>query len=194
MTRTSDTRGKAHLTLVETEPASAPVVLDFDAVYESQVDFVWRTLRLLGVPREQVEDTAQEVFGVIARQLPSFAGRSALRTWVYAIAQKVAANQRRGQRRKQAPLEPLGERVIVALDAGPDLAAEALEAARRIEGFCAGLDESWRAVFVLVLLEEVPAPEVAEALSLPLNTVYSRVRTLRQELRRWLERCEVERG
>jgi RNA polymerase sigma-70 factor (ECF subfamily) len=194
MTRASDTRGKAHLTLVEAQPARTPITLDFDAVYEAEVDFVWRTLRLLGVPREHVEDTAQEVFSVIARQLPSFAGRSALRTWIYAIAQKVAANQRRGHRRKQAPLEPLGERVVVAVEAGPDAVAEALEAARRIEGFCAGLDESWRAVFVLVLLEDVPAPEVAHALSLPLNTVYSRVRTLRQDLKRWLERCEVERG
>jgi RNA polymerase sigma-70 factor, ECF subfamily len=194
MTRASDTRGKAHLTLVEPEPMSTPAALDFDAVYEAEIDFVWRTLRLLGVPREQVEDAAQEAFGVIARQLPSFAGRSALRTWVYAIVHKVAANQRRGHRRKQAPLEPLGERAVMSLDAGPDVVAEALEAARRIEAFCAGLDESWRGVFVLVLLEDVPAPQVAEVLSLPLNTVYSRVRTLRQDLKRWLEKREVEHG
>jgi RNA polymerase sigma-70 factor, ECF subfamily len=194
MGRANDTRGKARLMLVGAEDASAPApVLDFDAVYEAQVDFVWRTLRLLGVPHDQVEDAAQEVFGVIARQLASFAGRSSLRTWAFAIAHKVAANQRRTHRRKQAPLEPLGER-LVAAEAGPDGHVEAFQAARRIEAFCAGLDESWRAVFVLVLLEDVPAPEVARALSLPLNTVYSRVRTLRQDLKSWLERCEVERG
>lgn len=193
MVRAGDARGKAHLTLVEPGAISAAVPPDFDTLYEQQVDFVWRTLRLLGVPKPQIEDAAQEVFGVIARQLSTFAARSSLRTWVFAIAQKVAANQRRTFRRKQAPLEPLGELMVTA-EPGPDVHAEAREAARRIEDFCAGLDESWRAVFVLVLLEDLPAPEVAQALSLPLNTVYSRVRTLRQDLKRWLERCEVERG
>jgi RNA polymerase sigma-70 factor (ECF subfamily) len=193
MMRSSDNGGKAQLTLIGGDASDLSPALDFDVVYDEQVDFVWRTLRLLGVPREQLEDAAQDAFGVIARQLPSFEGRSALRTWLFAIVQKVAANQRRTQRRKVTPLEPLGE-ALSATEPGPDVAAEALEAARRVEQFCSGLDEGWRAVFVLALLEELPAPEVAAAIGIPLNTVYSRVRTLRQDLRRFLAQSEVERG
>lgn len=194
MRRPSDSRNKAHLAVVpaSAERAETPA-LDFDSIYDSQVDFVWRTLGLFGVPREQREDAAQDVFGVIARQLPSFAGRSSLRTWVFAIVQKVAANQRRTQRRKVAPLQPLNEMPSSA-EPGPDVHAEALEAARRIEQFCARLDAGWRGVFVLSLLEDMPAPEVAEALGIPLNTVYSRVRTLRLDLRRWIEGSEVDHG
>jgi RNA polymerase sigma-70 factor (ECF subfamily) len=186
----SDTRSKAALSLVTARDSAPP---DFDSVYAEHVDFVWRSLRLLGVPREQVEDAAQDAFGVVSRHLPLFEGRSSLRTWVFAIVQKVAANHRRTVRRKVAPLEPLHEALTDAKH-GPDVYAEATEAAQRIELFCAGLDAGRRAVFMLALLEDVPAPEVAEALGIPLNTVYSRVRALRQDLRHWLERCEVEDG
>jgi RNA polymerase sigma-70 factor (ECF subfamily) len=40
-----------------------------------------------------------------------------------------------------------------------------------------------RAVFVLGLLEGLPATEVAAALGVPVNTIYSRVRLLRQSFR-----------
>jgi DNA-directed RNA polymerase specialized sigma24 family protein len=42
------------------------------------------------------------------------------------------------------------------------------------------------------LLEGVPAPEIAALLELPLNTVYSRLHSLRQALRRRLAEREVE--
>jgi RNA polymerase sigma-70 factor, ECF subfamily len=165
----------------------------FKSVYEEHLDFVWRTLRLLGVAPEAREDATQEVFSIAARKLPSFDGRSAIGTWLFAIAQRVAANQRRTRRRKVEPLEPLGP----SLESQQPTAhafAEAAEAAERIERFCAGLDEGPRAVFVLALVEEVPAPEIAKALNIPVNTVYSRVRTLRQDLKRWLDNEEAERG
>ncbi len=39
-----------------------------------------------------------------------------------------------------------------------------------------------RAVLVLHEIEEMTAPEIAKAMSLPLNTVYSRLRVAREEL------------
>jgi len=41
------------------------------------------------------------------------------------------------------------------------------------------LDDDKRAVFVLAELEQMTAPEIAEALSVNLNTVYSRLRAAR---------------
>jgi RNA polymerase sigma-70 factor (ECF subfamily) len=43
-----------------------------------------------------------------------------------------------------------------------------------------GLDEAKREVFVLAELEELSAPEIAQALGINLNTVYSRLRAARQ--------------
>jgi hypothetical protein len=49
------------------ETAASPSrvsVPDFDAVYESQVDFVWRAVRRMGVRLGDMDDVVQEVFGV----------------------------------------------------------------------------------------------------------------------------------
>ncbi|MGE3633430.1 MAG: RNA polymerase sigma factor, partial [Sandaracinaceae bacterium] len=43
------------------------------------------------------------------------------------------------------------------------------------------LDEERRAVFILAELEQMSAPEIADALDLKLNTVYSRLRVARQK-------------
>src|SRR5688572_27982504 len=75
--------------------------LSFDAVYEAHFDFVWRSLRLLGLPGEVLEDAVQDTFSVVARQLGAFEGRSQLTTWLFQILRRVAANHRRTHRRKQ---------------------------------------------------------------------------------------------
>ena len=49
------------------------------------------------------------------------------------------------------------------------------------------LDESKRAAFVLYEVEELTLAEIAEALSIPLQTAYSRIKTARETLREALE-------
>ena len=172
--------------------SATPAALDFDDVYESHFDFVWRSLRLLGIPDEALEDAAQDTFSVVSRQLTQFEGRSALRTWLFAILYRVAANYRRSRRRKQSCLLPFDE--AASAEPAPDAHAEALEAARVIERFCAGLAPERRALFVLAVLEELPAAEVAASLGMPVNKVYSRVHTLRRGLEGALAAREVDRG
>jgi len=48
------------------------------------------------------------------------------------------------------------------------------------------LSEEQRAVFVMADLEELSAPEIAEVLSVNLNTVYSRLRSARREVATFL--------
>jgi len=161
----------------------------FEDVYEQYFEFVWRSLRMLGVQQVSLDDAVQDVFGVVSRQLASFEGRSSLRTWLFGIAQYTAANHRRGERRKSAPLEPLDD-AIESRDAGPQQHAEASQLAQLIQAYCAELDESRRTVFVLGLLEEVPPAEIAALLEISVNTVYSRLRALRQTLRERLAQRE----
>lgn len=181
----------------ELDAPSAPP--RFDAVYEQHVEFVWRSLRMLGVASDGLADAAQDVFGVVARQLPRFEGRSSIRTWVFGITQNVASNHRRRRARKLAPLESLDDAASCgAVDelssrvATPHAHAEGREAADLVLSFCGELEESRRAVFVLGLLEGVPAPEIAELLGLALNTVYTRIHAMRQALRQRLHAREVE--
>lgn len=165
----------------------------FERVYDEHFAFVWRTLRLLGVAEPALEDAAQDVFATVSHKLSEFAGRSSLRTWVFAIVQRTAANYRRSHRRKQRPLVPLSE-ALVGHEPTPHAHAEALEAAQAIERFCETLDADRRALFVLALLEEVPAVEIARALEVPTNTIYSRVRLLRAALERALGQDEAGHG
>jgi RNA polymerase sigma-70 factor, ECF subfamily len=165
-------------------PASPPpsgVAYDFAQVFEEHVARVWRALRAMGVAPHLVEDAAQDVFLVVHEKLASFEGRSKLSTWIYAITYRVAANYRAKSRRTPHlqgldGKEPSRHRT-------PEQELAAKESARFIEGFCASLDEGMRDVFVLCLLEEQPAVEVAELLGLSPNTIYSRIRLVRQAFR-----------
>jgi RNA polymerase sigma-70 factor, ECF subfamily len=159
----------------------------FDEVYAHYFPFVWRCLRGLGVPRGALDDAAQDVFLVVHRQLDGFRGDSSAQTWLYGIARHVASNYQRRARRKQAPLEPLVTEPPHP-DPGPHERAADAEAAAFVEGFLAGLDDKKRDLFILAVLEEMTIPEVAAALSIPVNTAYTRLRAVRADFERALGR------
>jgi RNA polymerase sigma-70 factor (ECF subfamily) len=163
----------------------------FEELYDQYFAFVWRSLRLMGVADEALDDASQEVFYAAYRKWPEFRGDSSLRTWIFGIVQGVAANQRRSLRRKLARLRALAE-VPQLPEPSPEDLARATEQADRVLAFSDSLDEGQRVVFVLGLLEKVPAPEIAGLAGIPLNTVYSRLRKLRLSLQRWLEQPEVK--
>jgi RNA polymerase sigma-70 factor (ECF subfamily) len=165
----------------------APVApLDFEDIYARHFEFACRSLRLLGVEPDALEDAAQEVFGVVARRLAEFERNASVTTWLFAIVQRVAANHRRSRRRKRECLEPLTE-PLTATGGGPDDHAEAARAAQLIQAFAEGLDEERRALLVLGLLERVPARELAVSLDVPVFTVYSRIRSVREALKAFLK-------
>jgi RNA polymerase sigma-70 factor (ECF subfamily) len=168
-------------------PARAGGRESFDDIYAQYFSFVWRCLRSLGVPRAALDDAAQEVFLVVHRRLPEFEGHSTIRTWLFGILRRVAFNQRRGLRRRlahEADSQDQGDAPNQPGQPSPlDRAANA-EAAAFIERFVAQLPERQREVFILVMIEEMSVPDVAEALSIPLNTAYTRLRSARSDLRR----------
>lgn len=159
---------------------------DFDAVYREYFAFVWRCLRGLGLREPGLDDAAQDVFVAVHRRLAGFRGESSLRTWLYGIVRNVAANHRRTSARK-AGTEPLAEQLPYV---GPDPIerAQEAEAAAFLQKFLDGLEAKRREVFLLVMLEEMSVPEVAAALSIPLNTAYTRLRLGREDFARAVAR------
>lgn len=158
----------------------------FDDLYEQHFDFVWRSLRRMGVPPSHLDDAAQEVFVVVHRRLADFEGRSSAKTWLFGIALRVASEFRRWNRRKNQHDE-LHETVPDGA-ASPHERAERREAARVLDACLLAIAEERRAVFVLMELEGMSAPEVAEATAVPVNTVYSRLRLARAEFEREVAR------
>jgi len=160
--------------------------LTFDDIYDRHFDFVWRSLRHLGVAQSALDDLAQEVFLVVHRRLAEFEHRSTLKTWLFGIALGTARNHRRGMRRKGPP-EALAES-IASTAAGPLEHLVAHEALELVQQVLDTLKEDKREVFVMAELEQLSAPEIGEVLSIPLNTVYSRLRAARQEFEREIQR------
>lgn len=161
---------------------TASPTLVFADVYDAQIDFVWSMLQRLGVSHAQLDDAAQDVFVVVHRQLAAFRGASSVKTWVGGIAVRTAQAYRRKARR-DARGEPWEQHAAVpAPGRDPQQAAEDAQAWQRLEALLNTLDDEQRTVFVLSELEEMTAPEIAEVVGAPLNTVYSRLRLARTKL------------
>lgn len=163
----------------ETPAPSAVAKPSFDAVYEAHFDFVWRSLRRLGVPEAHAEDVAQEVFLIVHRKLPGFEGRSHVRTWLYAITRRVARDARRRLGRRAAEELPA---TLADPAEGPEAALSRQERGRLLDALLASVDEKKREAVVLADLEGMTAPEIAEATSTKLSTVYTRISMGRRQL------------
>src|SRR5690606_33819611 len=81
------------------EVARAVVELSFERIYEQYFPFVWRSLLRLGVSQANIDDAAQDAFLVVHRRLADFEGRASVKTWLFSVAQRVALNYRRRERK-----------------------------------------------------------------------------------------------
>jgi RNA polymerase sigma-70 factor, ECF subfamily len=167
---------------------SPPGQLTFDHLYREYFAFAWRALQALGVERDALDDAAQELWVIVHRRLPSFEGRSKVKTWLFGIAVNVARNQRRHSRRHPAMAPPSLEPASVEPDAESVHAGR--EAWHLVEAFLSTLDDERRVVFVSCLLEGLSAPEVAGLTQLGVLTVYNRIRALRRSFRAWVAQRE----
>jgi RNA polymerase sigma-70 factor (ECF subfamily) len=146
-------------------------------LYRDNFDFVWRTLGQFGVTAAGLEDAAHDVFLVVHRRLVDFdENKGSMRAWLYGIARKVADKYRRGQAR--AHVESAPEQ---SPPTAPDRQVELSQAASLVQEFLDGVDAERREVFVMTEVEGMSAPEIAAALNLKLNTVYSRLRRARNQ-------------
>jgi RNA polymerase sigma-70 factor (ECF subfamily) len=154
-------------------------VPDVETVYVEHAAFVWRSLRALGVPQHQVDDALQDVFIVVHKKLAGFHGPARIQTWLFEIARRIASHYRRAAGRAQRT-EPIDEAAPIADTASTFEEASRKEAAALVVEVLADLDEAKRELLILVELEQVPVPEVATYLHVPLNTAYSRIRLARK--------------
>lgn len=167
-------------------PRAAGGTPAFEAVYEECFAMVWRALRRLGVSEDGVSDATQDVFLRVHTHLAGFEGRAQVRTWVYGISVNVAREHRR-RRRAQSRVEPLDEEPAAPCP-GPDDTAACREALRLLDELLEALDDDRRAVLVLAEWEEMTAPEIAAALGVNVNTVYTRLRAARADFEAALAR------
>ena len=176
-------------------PAEKISVLSFETVYERYFEFVWAMARRFGVPTEAMDDVVQEVFMVVHAKLHTLERPESARSWLYGIVRRTAS----GHRRKHN-----GDKFVtgVTVDELPGLEAvfspanlaEQNDRVRQLWALIATIEPVKREVFVMAELEEFTCPEIAEALDVPLNTVYSRLRYAREAFETALARHKARTG
>lgn len=160
--------------------------IEFERVFRSLFGEVHRMVAHLlgpGASDADVEDVTQLVFEAAYRGWPRFRGESRVSTWVYGIACRVVLRQLRGFGRQRRLREALEAEPREAHETRtPERTAVQREEVRRLWRCLMRISPKKRVVYVMHDIEGRSAKEIAEILSVPKNTVASRLRHARREL------------
>jgi RNA polymerase sigma-70 factor, ECF subfamily len=164
----------------------------FRRLFEGEFDYVWSSLRRLGVREADLEDQTHELFLRVHRKLAEYDPARPIRPWLLAFAARIAAEYRRTAHYRR---EVTGLSVELADTAAhPEEAASRAEIRATVLEALEALDLDKRVVFVAVEIDGHAGRELAEALQIPLNTVYSRLRLAREEFSIALRRIQKRGG
>jgi RNA polymerase sigma-70 factor (ECF subfamily) len=168
---------------------------EFRAIYDAHFNFVWCSLRRLGVREADVLDQAQKVFLTAHFKLAEFEGRSQITTWLFGICQRVASDYRRSALFRREVTTDAAEMDLYG-GSHDDLSqgAESRQRAQVAETILNKLPEAQRLVFVLFELEEMSGQDIAELLGISVGTVRSRLRLAREAFSREVKRLALAQG
>ncbi len=76
-------------------------------------------------------------------------------------------------------------------EASPEVAAVSRQAQERLQSVLDGMDLEKRALLVMYELDELPCEEIAEMLSIPVGTVYSRLHAARKAFQEAMARLQT---
>ena len=179
-----------------TAPSVGQPVPPFETIYHQYFDFVWSMTVRLGVPRGATDDVVQEIFMVIHARLPTLREPASLRSWIYGIVRRTVSDHHRSQRTRAAFGSALAAEADLrqTLPQTPLDLTEQSDQVKVLQSLLDELDPAKREVFVLAELEELSVPEIAEALEIPLNTAYSRLRLAREAFEQRVARRAARSG
>lgn len=149
-------------------------------VIDTHHAFVWRSLRRLGVQERNVDDATQAVFLIVAKHVEGVAA-SKMRSFVFGVAMRVAANTRRSEALRTKRECEIPEDIPDAART-PERMLETRHARRLLDEILEALPEDLRVVFVLTELEQMTAPDIATLLDIPVGTATSRLRRARESV------------
>lgn len=148
---------------------------------------VRRFFSRLGIVQGDVDDLVQATFLELLRAAPRFQAELSVKSWLLGLAAIMARRYRRSLARAAARLLSWAGRARFEAPATPADDLERQRALRRFEQAFERLAPKKREVFTLVVLEGLSGEEVAGALGVPVNTVWTRLHHARRELRDALE-------
>jgi RNA polymerase sigma-70 factor (ECF subfamily) len=157
----------------------------FRALFEDEARGVLGyALRRVDSP-EDAADVVAETFGVAWRRIADVPPGAEARPWLYGVARRVLANQRRGALRRRRLADRMREqlRLTDGLDATVDD-----DRAQAVGRALALLPEQDREVLLLANWEGLAPAEIAAVVGVPAATARTRLHRARGRLRAELER------
>ena len=153
-------------------------VTSWRSLYDRYAPLVHRFASALGVPVDEREDAAQDIFIAVFRSLKHFRGEAQLSTWIYRIAARHAIRLgRRRRTRETMRLTMLNEKPTVLNDP-----SERSTQVATLDRMLAKLPPKKRTVLVLFEIEGLSAKEISDVVGCPENTVWSRLHHARSEM------------
>ncbi|MFZ0125384.1 MAG: sigma-70 family RNA polymerase sigma factor [Xanthobacteraceae bacterium] len=166
--------------------------LAMQALYARHHVKVFRFVLRLVRNEASAQDLISEVFLDVWRQAARFEGRSAVSTWILAIARFKALSSVR--RRKEAQLDEEEAEAIEDEADTPEVALQKKDTGEVLRQCLAKLSPDHREIIDLVYYHEKSVEEVAEIVDIPENTVKTRMFYARKKLAELLKQAGVERG
>ena len=153
---------------------------------------VYRFVLRLVRDQTKAEDLISEVFLDVWRQAGKFEARSAVSTWLLAIARYKALSALR-----RRPDEELDDEAAAAIEDtayNPEVALEKKDKGEILRKCLTALSPEHREIIDLVYYHEKSVEEVAEIVGIPENTVKTRMFYARKRLAELLKAAGVDRG
>ena len=159
----------------------------FELIMRRHNQRLYRAARSILRDEAEIEGVLQETYVRAFTHLDQFLGRAQFSTWLTRIAVHEAL-ARRKRRRRVTDLEEIVDKVA-SPEAGPEDQAFQTELRRIFEVSIDLVPDAYRTVFVLRDIEGLSTAETAASLSIPEETVKTRLHRARRQLRRQLERA-----
>jgi len=149
-----------------------------DRLLRRHYDRIHAVCRRIAGSTRDADDAAQEALIRIVRAIDRFDGRASFSTWSYRIATNAALDELR-KRSRRPQLHVVGDDGRASgVEPADDLAQRRVEAVvdrMSIDAALAELPEEFRVPVVMRDVGDLDYAEIAEALSVPIGTVKSRI-------------------
>jgi len=150
-------------------------------LFRQHVQQVFRTCCAL-VGDAEAEDVMQKVFIQAFKNIRKFEGRSRFSTWLHGIAMRIAANHRRGQKRRQRLATSIVNEEPDRVSTDVEAHANARISLGRLEESLDRLKDNQRTAFLLHHARGLTLTEVAEAMGASVQTTSARIKAARRQL------------
>ncbi|HVH42718.1 MAG TPA: RNA polymerase sigma factor [Labilithrix sp.] len=160
-------------------------------LFDAHFDFIWRSVRRLGLTPTEADDATQSIFIIASRKLGNIHAQKE-RAFLFGIATRVAADVRKGAARRLE--HELEDHTLDAATTQSDVLLDEARARRCLEVAILEMPMDLRTAFILFELEELTMAEIAAILEIPQGTVASRIRRARETFNTTMKRLQTRFG